>query len=1277
MQAVLNGLQTIESTGNTTHARDPDLLANAERLASFVSDEAVEEWSIPVRQALGWFYYYRSLALPEPESRAAVDIAVDMLRTGFIIGIDDLPDALLPNIAHRAAETAEYMAAEEDSLADPEFVSIVVGLWQRIVANTPPDHGRLARYLSFLGYVLLLHYNYTGEPADLDETIRIRRSTISAASPSDADWALYLNNLGAALLTRVDQSARQADLDEALGILTKCLNVESIDGTTRARCLTNLGNALEIQFAREGDLHDIDRSVDYRRAAVEIAHHDDRSNRAANIGNLASGLIARLNATGSPADLDEAIDVMRMAVAATPVTHDVRIERLYTLSGILKMRYDRNHLRVDVDEAIEAARIVSRETKSDDRRPSRLLDLVLLLERRFERFGTLADIDEMVDACRTALARSHEEADKTAALISLSSALHTRFEHNRNEADLNESIDACRAAIDDAHADQARTHASNLLGNALYSRYEHTGDLTSLDLAIDLYITVVTEHSDHTDHAKHLSNLGNALRSRFLRTGARSDLDKAVDFGRAAVEATPEGNVDRPLRVLNLAAALRSRVDETGARTDLDEAIDSLLAGLGAIPDDHRLRSMFLNNLGGALWNRSCITDAREDEDEALTHLQAALDASPADGVTRAPIMANLGAVLLSMYERSGTLEDLNNAIEFGRAAFAASPADHPSWSTASRNLATLLRTRFESTAKHADLDDALSAYGQVLASESVAASSRVEAAQAAASLTGPTEPSRSADLLEAAVRLLPEVAPRRLDLADQQHALGGYVGLAGDAAAFALTDDQGDDHLRATRALRLLEAGRTVLLNQALDTRSDLSELETRRPDLAAQFAELRDLLDQPADTATPASSSVSHTVQDRHRIADRFTATLREIRALDGLESFALPPTADELLAEAADGPIVVFNVSKHRSDALLLTDSGITSLRLPGLDHGLVIDQINVFYQALAAATDPDPTAGLVRREAHSTLNTVLTWLWDAAAEPVLNALGLHRQPAPGTQIRDWPRLWWVPGGLLGLLPLHAAGHHADPPDDPARRTVIDRVVSSYTPTIRALRHARQRARQAGEPDRALIVAMPTTPGIADQGRLHHVATEVAMLEARLPQPVLLIEPDVPGELDSVPTKANVLANLPNCPIAHFACHGYSDRTNPSESHLLLHDHVTEPLTIASLASVRLDQAQLAYLSACQTASHTTYAVIDEAIHLTSAFQLAGFPHVVGTLWEIDDETAVRVADSFYTNLRTADGTLSVNRSAHALHAAVRAARDNLPLPFLWASYLHAGA
>jgi hypothetical protein len=260
---------------------------------------------------------------------------------------------------------------------------------------------------------------------------------------------------------------------------------------------------------------------------------------------------------------------------------------------------------------------------------------------------------------------------------------------------------------------------------------------------------------------------------------------------------------------------------------------------------------------------------------------------------------------------------------------------------------------------------------------------------------------------------------------------------------------------------------------------------------------------------------------------------------------------------------------------------------------------------------------------------------------------------------------------------LLPIHAAGYHTDH----SQRTVMDRVVSSYTPTIRALQYARRHARAAAEPGRALVVGMPTTPGIP--GRLSNVPAEVSMLCNRLREPVLLIEPESEHSETTtasadLPTKANVFTSLTNCQIAHFACHGATDPSDPGKSHLLLHDRLTDPLTAASLAAIKLDKAQLAYLSACSTALTRSMRLLDEGIHLTSAFQIAGFANVIGTLWPIRDRIAVKIASAFYENLYDSENSLATSRSAHALHHSIRAVRDAIPAtPSMWAAYLHAGA
>ena len=66
-----------------------------------------------------------------------------------------------------------------------------------------------------------------------------------------------------------------------------------------------------------------------------------------------------------------------------------------------------------------------------------------------------------------------------------------------------------------------------------------------------------------------------------------------------------------------------------------------------------------------------------------------------------------------------------------------------------------------------------------------------------------------------------------------------------------------------------------------------------------------------------------------------------------------------------------------------------------------------------------------------------------------------------------------------------------------------------------------------------------------------------------------------------------------------------------------------------------------------------------LVDEAVHLASGCQLAGFRHVVGTLWEVHDQCCLDVAQIFYETLR--DEGMTDEAVAKALHKAVRTLRD----------------
>jgi hypothetical protein len=614
--------------------------------------------------------------------------------------------------------------------------------------------------------------------------------------------------------------------------------------------------------------------------------------------------------------------------------------------------------------------------------------------------------------------------------------------------------------------------------------------------------------------------------------------------------------------------------------------------------------------------------------------------------------LSNLGIALRTRFERTGSQGDLNDAVAAEREAVAATPPDHPNRAMYLSNLGVTLRTRFERTGSQADLDDAVAAGRDAVGIEVAPPRVRAVAAQEWGRAAGSGERWQEAvEGFAAAVGLLGRVAPRSLSRGDQEHLIGELGGVGSDAAACCVRAGL------AGRAMELFEQGRGVLLGQALDTRTDLTALANSDPDLAGRFTALRDALDRADDRA---GDGVVLAVE-RREAADAFERVISEIRAKPGFDDFLRPPPVGKLASAAADGPVVVVSVSRFGSHALILTSGGLEEpVPLTDLTPETVYERVNGFLTALdEVSASPAGSAGWVLGQRR--LVDTLGWLWDTVAGPVLDALDIIGPPPE--------RLSWCVSGLLSFLPLHAAGRHTTP-SDAARATVIDRVISSYTPTIRALAHAR-RAYPATRGDaadgtggiagRVVVVAMPHTPDARD---LPGTEAEADGLRRRFPDQVTVLT-------GPAATRDAVLAALPGARWAHFACHGLSDMENPSASRLLLEDHRDLPLTVVDVARLRLDDAELAFLSACSTA-RPGGRLTDEAIHLASAFQLAGYRHVVGTLWPIGDRQAVDIAEDIYTTLtRTGD-------IASAVHTATRQIRDRWPdMPSVWASHIHSGA
>lgn len=273
-------------------------------------------------------------------------------------------------------------------------------------------------------------------------------------------------------------------------------------------------------------------------------------------------------------------------------------------------------------------------------------------------------------------------------------------------------------------------------------------------------------------------------------------------------------------------------------------------------------------------------------------------------------------------------------------------------------------------------------------------------------------------------------------------------------------------------------------------------------------------------------------------------------------------------------------------------------------------------------------------------------VLEWLWDTIVQPVLSLLGY-------TEGATKPRLWWYPTGLISFLPIHAAGYQNGP-------SAMDYVVSGYTSSIKALKYSRDNIGSSGQ-NQGLIVVMPTTQNYPDLQGARNEAGKVKKLTR--------------GHftLDAVkvsPSKEELGKAVEGKTFVHFVCHAQSNESDPSSSGLILKDGA---MTVAEINQMRFGCGSLAYLSACHTALSRAPDLEDEVITLTSAFRVAGFARIVGTLWSAEDKIGCQVAEEFYAKLGG-----DVGKSLEALHHAVLVQREKNPeKPSLWASYIYTGA
>ncbi|VDB85490.1 unnamed protein product [Peniophora sp. CBMAI 1063] len=1169
---------------------------------------------------------------------------------------------------------------------------------RRAVKLTPTDDPNFPRLLSNLAAVLSSRFGRFGESSDLDSALDTHRRAVELTPTDDPELPLRLSNLATSFLSRFERFKDSRDLENALDADRRAVELTPVDDPKLPRSLSNLAVSFHSRFQRFGDPSDLESALDAERRAVELTPNNDL-NFPLWLNNLAISLHTRFERFGNSSDLENALDANRRAVELTLEDDPCLPRWLNNLAASFFSRFRRFGDSNDLDRALDTQRRAVDLTPTDNPKfPLQLSNLAVYFHSRFQRFGDSRDLENALDAERRAVKLTPtDDLNFPLWLSNLASFLSSRFGRFGDSSDLDSALDAERRAVElTLEDDPCLPRWLNNLAASFFSRFRRFGDSSDLDRALDTQRRAVDlTPTDNPDLPLQLSSLALSFHYRFERFGDSSDMENALDVSRHAVKLTPTDDPNFPWRLSSLALSFRSRFECFKDSRDLENALDAERRAVELTPADNPGLPWLLSNLATSFQSRFDRFGDSSDLQNALDAERRAVELTPTDDPELPRRLSSLALSFRSRFERFRDRIDLQSALNAHQSAVKLTPDGHPEKLVRIRRFADCCACRFMQQRTQQDFDEADSLYQSAMdqhVANPVARSSCAEAHMQF--LTENAQFSDLASLFFAHSRVvdtLPELVwlghsvERRL----KDSARAGV--LVNSAVSVAIESRE------LSQAVVWLEAGRGLIWSQIASIQSPLDDLTERYPDAASEMRKARHRLQQ-LGTAAQISMRAPITVDRRgptrnetmdhsHYVLPIETASYRyqkavitydslvkKIRYLDGFQDFMRPRKLADLVASPAfrrlSATAVVFiNVAEMSCDALVLSNDGAVKLvHLPELSkagaeklQSLWMEHVGIRRGHRRGETSRGDARNIY---AYSNIYVrLLSRLWSWVIYPILLALDLITTPSG----KPSSHIIWCPTGSLTQLPLHAAGNYDQ--REPRLR-IFDFVISSYTPSLSALLRCLGKDLPATPPS-MLLVAQSHNPRLRS-APLPCVRDETACLRAILPGEGHVFLEDVQASVE------HTLAAINQHSWVHFACHASQNSEDPTLTAIELHD---KPLTLETLMHNVSKSAELAFLSACETAVGDK-TIPEESVHLAAGMLAVGFKGVVATMWSIYDQDAPVIVEAYYKKLlelrASRDIPLGHTGAAYALHHATMVLKDKVGEKNFerWVPFVHFG-
>jgi tetratricopeptide (TPR) repeat protein len=1137
------------------------------------------------------------------------------------------------------------------------------------------------RALKALTIALENRHQILGQMADLDESIQHGEQALQQPSARSSDSSL-LYHLSHALKKRYMSQHKSTDLEQAIMYAHQSLDgtdSESEKPQDRALYIRNLSSCLHQRFLKSGDLADVEISTRFARKAIETAPKGHKT-RALCLHNLGSQLGDRYDRSSSTTDLKLSIQYQLEAVNEALVKDNVGPVLYYDLSIAFLRQYKSSNDGDDLEKYIQyAQKAADSSPPSSADRHKILKHLAAGYRKRYMRYGDVPDLDRCIDILRNALDTLPPNFSGRPHFVSiLCFDLQKRAVKLDQTEDLFQAVFIAKEAVDAAgevHADRAALLTS--LGYAHLGVFNKLFREAELEDGISCFYTALScSREDDPLRGERYLYLGKALLSRAGLLHQHADHVQAIKSLQEAESSIMPDTKSR-ITVLEALGDAYMRFPTTRLDEDayLDKAIHQYQSILEGIAENDKQQPRYLVKLSDALSLRS----GNSGHDQALAQCRAALLAiEPGDVEMRLRCLKAIGAISERKFNGTQLMSDLRETIEWRELTLELETSG-----TERCSLLASIGQYYAVLSEETHLDEDMRRSYQAL-DESFGLA-RLPVAQLLvgsnvvqlAVLRGLW--SRAATYLDKIIPLLPDIVPPSRSRADLMSILRLFHGITSITATVYL------NHGRSpVQALEALESFRGIIANLQIDAKSDNTLLKEKQPQIYKKYTECRaniarfsfvsmnplEASNSPEDIGT-----YNATYQQLQQLFQELQHLRAEIQKHEGFENFLLPPRGKEITNLAEEGPLVSLSISNHGSHAFLVTPGGVEVMALLNVTESKMQGLATIFNArvytgprdaTLIESEDENEDSDNFDISGSDRVTAALKVLWYSVVKPVLERLNLlHRT----TSQERLPRIWWVGGGIVSLLPLHAAGDYAAGPMEDAP----SHVVSSYVPTLKILQSIRSRppVTKVSKARRLRIVSMPTSPGGYSSLNTAKEADSIMKTSKSVLDVATLTNP----------TKYAVLDALQACELVHFACHGRVDFTEPGKSSLILGKDKVEKLSVDEiLDAVSHSAAEIAYLSACSTAEIHSGELRHESIHLASAFQLAGFKSVIGTLWTANDDAAVAIGSKFY-ELLFQNEEITGKSVAYALHDSVThyrglvgSADDSRYLE--WTPFIHSG-